>query len=92
MFGKNLKISNWEQLTHFIECAEFQNRGAPHTHSVIWVENNQIHTCNPGKCGGPASPGQVCKKKFPRPYSPITYHDPEQSRYIYQCVNEKIDG
>ena len=50
---------------------------------------HQIHTCSPAKCGGPAPPGQVCKKKFPHPYSLTTYYDTEQSRYIYRCVNEK---
>jgi PIF1-like helicase/Helitron helicase-like domain at N-terminus len=111
--------SNWGHLNHFFERVEFQNRGAPHTHTILWVEksipemieenlirsdlpdpntepelyqlvlSHQIHTCSPGKCGGPAPPGQVCKKKFPRPYSPITYYDAEQSRYVYRCVNER---
>jgi hypothetical protein len=116
---KKPENSNWGHLIHFFERVEFQNRGAPHTHTILWVEksitemieenlirsdipdpdlepelyrlviSHQIHTCNPTKCGGPAPPGQVCKKKFPRPYSPITYYDAEQSRYIYRCVNER---
>ncbi|GBC10072.1 hypothetical protein RclHR1_09310007 [Rhizophagus clarus] len=98
--------SNWRHLIHFFKRVEFQNRGAPHTHSVLWVEESidemiaenlirsdlpnpntepelyqlvlahQIHTCSPKKCGGPAPPGQVCKKKFPHrwvvPYHPAT--------------------
>src|SRR5205823_1884872 len=34
------------------------------------VKANQIHTCN-SKCGGPAALGHVCKKNFPRPFSPV---------------------
>jgi DNA replication protein DnaC len=49
------------------------------------VKANQIHTCN-SKCGGPAAPGHVCKKNFPRPFSPITYYDNDSQRYIYRCV------
>ena len=32
--------SNWGCLNHFFERVEFQNRGAPHTHSTIWVEKS----------------------------------------------------
>ena len=32
--------SNWGKLNHFFERVEFQNRGAPHTHSILWVEKN----------------------------------------------------
>ncbi|CAB4431352.1 unnamed protein product [Rhizophagus irregularis] len=53
------------------------------------VLTHQIHTCGPGKCNGPALPGQVCKKKFPRPYSPTTYYNTDEQRYIYRCVTEK---
>jgi hypothetical protein len=111
--------SNWGHLNHFFERVEFQNRGAPHTHSIIWVEKtidemiaenlirsdlpdpilepelyqlvitHQIHTCNPTKCGGPAPPGQTCKKNFPRPYSPITYYNANEFRYTYRCVTER---
>jgi hypothetical protein len=111
--------SNWGYLTHFFERVEFQNRGAPHTHSILWVEKSinemiaenlirsdlpdpilepelyqlvvthQIHTCNPAKCGGPAPPGQMCKKYFPHPYSPITYYNANEFRYTYQCITEK---
>jgi len=111
--------SNWGHLNQFFERVEFQNRGAPHTHTILWVEKStiqmieenlirsdlpdpnlepelyqlvlthQIHTCSPGKCNGPALPGQVCKKKFPRPYSPTTYYNTDEQRYIYRCVTEK---
>jgi hypothetical protein len=30
--------SNWGNLSHFFERIEFQNRGAPHTHTILWVE------------------------------------------------------
>ena len=30
-----------------------------------YVKQHQIHTCSYGKCGGPALPGQRCKKNFP---------------------------
>ena len=32
--------SKWGQLNHFFERVEFQNRGAPHTHSILWVEKS----------------------------------------------------
>ena len=32
--------SNWGNLIHFFERVEFQNRGAPHTHSILWVEKS----------------------------------------------------
>ena len=116
---RNPANSNWGHLNHFFERVEFQNRGAPHTHTILWVEKSitqmieenliradlpdpnlepelyqlvlthQIHTCRSGKCGGPAPPGQVCKKKFPRPYSPITYYNEDEQRFIYRCVTEK---
>lgn len=92
---KKPENSNWGYLNHFFERVEFQNRGASHTHTILWVEKSiiemieenliradlpdqnlepelyqlvithQIHTCRPGKCGGPAPHGQVCKKNFP---------------------------
>lgn len=33
-------ISNWGEFCHFFERVEFQNRGAAHTHSCIWVSKN----------------------------------------------------
>src|SRR5581483_8826158 len=33
----NPNNSNWGELLHFFERVEFQNRGATHTHSCIWV-------------------------------------------------------
>ncbi|CAB4437325.1 unnamed protein product [Rhizophagus irregularis] len=30
--------SNWGNLIHFFERIGFQNRGAPHTHTILWVE------------------------------------------------------
>lgn len=53
------------------------------------VTAHQIHTCNPAKCGGPAPPGQMCKKNFPRPYSPITYYNANEFRYTYRCITER---
>ena len=32
--------SNWEKLNHFFEQVEFQNRRAPHTHLILWIEKN----------------------------------------------------
>ena len=49
------------------------------------VMANQIHTCNL-KCGGPAILGQVCKKKFPHPFSSITYYDNNVQHYVYRCI------
>jgi len=46
----------------------------------------QIHRCDPIKCGGPAAPGEQCKKGFPRPFSNTTYVDPNSCRYIYKCT------
>jgi len=112
---KKPEHSEWDNINHFFERVEFQNRGAAHTHGVYWTskgieqmiaENlirtdlpnpitepdlyakvmaNQIHTCNL-KCGGPAAQGHVCKKNFPRPFSPITYYDNDTQRYIYRCI------
>ncbi|GES90087.1 Pif1-like helicase domain-containing protein [Rhizophagus clarus] len=48
---------------------------------------NQIHTCN-SKCQGPAPPGYMCKKGFPRPYSQTTHYVINESRYIYKCLTE----
>ena len=50
------------------------------------VIKHQIHTCSPQRCGGPAPPGQQCKRGFPRPYSPVTYYKSEQLRYVYRCI------
>jgi len=52
------------------------------------VKAHQIHTCDL-RCGGPATPGEVCKKGFPRPYSEYTYEDPNSSRFIYKCTKEQ---
>jgi PIF1-like helicase/Helitron helicase-like domain at N-terminus len=52
------------------------------------VRTHQIHTCDL-RCGGPAPPGEVCKKGFPRPYSEYTYEDPNKSRFIYKCTKEE---
>ncbi len=52
------------------------------------VRAHQIHTCD-SRCGGPASPGEICKKGFPRPYSEYTYEDPNKSRFIYKCTKEQ---
>jgi len=95
----------WGELKHFFERVEFQNRGAAHVHTCLWVSANinemitnnviradlpdpdlepelynyvkqhQIHTCSYGKCGGPAPPGQRCKKNFPRPFASETYYN-----------------
>ena len=51
-------------------------------HAVV---THQIHTCNPIQCGGPALPGDRCKKGFPRPLSPSTYENPDSLRYVYEC-------
>ncbi|GET03473.1 AAA family ATPase [Rhizophagus clarus] len=48
---------------------------------------NQIHTCN-SKCQGPAPPGYMCKKGFPRPYSQTTHYVINESRYVYKCLTE----
>ena len=50
------------------------------------VMANQIHTCSPRKCGGPAAPGHVCKKHFPHQFSPTTYFNHETQRYVYRCI------
>ena len=98
---------------HFFERVEFQNRGAAHTHSCIWVSKtqeemitehvirsdlpnqdlepelyalvkaHQIHTCTERHCGGPAPPGHMCKKNFPRPFAHFTYYKKDESRYVY---------
>ncbi|GES90273.1 Pif1-like helicase domain-containing protein [Rhizophagus clarus] len=52
------------------------------------VKTHQIHTCDL-RCGGPAAPGEVCKKGFSRPYSEYTYEDPNSSRFIYKCTKEQ---
>jgi DNA replication protein DnaC len=52
------------------------------------VRTHQIHTCD-SRCGGPATPGETCKKGFPRPYSECTYEDPNKSRFIYKCTKEQ---
>jgi len=113
---KKSKISRWGELSHFFERIEFQNRGAAHVHTCLWVSKptndminehiirsdlpnkqnepelfekvirHQIHTCSPQRCGGPAPPGQQCKRGFPRPFSPITYYKSEQLRYVYRCI------
>ncbi|CAG8490878.1 16859_t:CDS:2 [Acaulospora morrowiae] len=113
---KQPEISKWGELLHFFERIEFQNRGAAHIHTCLWVSKSidnmidehiirsdlpdkqnepelcekvikhQIHTCSPQRCGGPAPPGQQCKRGFPRPYSPVTYYKSEQLRYIYHCI------
>src|SRR5581483_528598 len=112
---KDPNYSGWDNLKHFFERVEFQNRGAAHTHGVYWtsksiqqmieenliradlpnpltepelyakVKTNQIHTCN-SKCEGPPAPGHVCRKHFPRPFSPVTYYDHEAQCYIYRCI------
>ncbi len=46
----------------------------------------QIHRCDPLKCGGPAPPGEQCKKGFPHQFSDTTYIDPNSCRYIYKCT------
>ena len=101
------------------ERVEFQNQGAAHTHSCLWVsktpqeminehvirsdlpdplsepelyslvKKHQIHTCSENHCGGPALPGQMCKKKFPRAFAPCTYYNEGEQRYIYRCVTEE---
>jgi hypothetical protein len=106
----------WGELNHFFERVEFQNRGAAHIHTCLWVsaqinemitcnviradlpdpelepelysyvKQHQIHTCSYGKCGGPALPGQRCKKNFPRPFSLETYYKQDELRYVYRCV------
>ncbi|GET00458.1 AAA family ATPase [Rhizophagus clarus] len=48
---------------------------------------NQIPTCN-SKCQGPAFPGYMCKKGFPRPYSQTTHYIINESRYVYKCLTE----
>ncbi|CAJ0908479.1 3670_t:CDS:2 [Entrophospora sp. SA101] len=53
-----------------------------------YVSRHQIHTCSP-KCGGPAAPGQTCKKGFPRPFSPMTHENNELKKYIYYCRSSK---
>jgi len=113
---KQPEISKWGELLHFFERIEFQNRGAAHVHTCLWVSKSidnmidehiirsdlpdkqsepelyekvikhQIHTCSPQRCGGPAPPGQQCKRGFPRPYSPVTYYKSEQLRYVYRCI------
>ena len=46
----------------------------------------QIHRCDPFKCGGPAPPGEQCKKGFPRQFSDTTHVDQNSCRYIYKCT------
>jgi len=53
------------------------------------VRMHQIHTCQNRHCGGPAPSGEQCKRGFPRPLSPITYHDQTSLRYIYKAITEE---
>ena len=46
----------------------------------------QIHRCDFFKCGGPALPGEQCKKGFSREFSDTTYKHQESYRYIYKYM------
>ena len=50
------------------------------------VSTYQIHRCDPFKCGGPAPPGEQCKKGFPWQFSDTTHIDENSCRYIYKCT------
>lgn len=52
-----------------------------------YVTRFQIHTCGQ-KCGGPALPGDKCKKGFPRPFSNRTFLELDSLRYTYRCTKE----
>ncbi|PKY59143.1 hypothetical protein RhiirA4_481642 [Rhizophagus irregularis] len=39
---KKPENSNWGHLNHFFEHVEFQNRGASHTHTILWVEKSIV--------------------------------------------------
>ena len=50
------------------------------------VNVHQIHTCQLHLCGKPPGHSNVqdpCKKGFPQPLSPVTYHEPGELRYRY---------
>src|SRR5207248_6429254 len=51
------------------------------------VTRFQIHTCGQ-KCGGPALPGDKCRKGFPRPFSDRTFLELDSLRYTYHCTKE----
>ncbi len=53
------------------------------------VKEYQVHTCRPLDCGGPAAPGEICQKGFPRPFSDRTYEDIDGYHFIYKCTKDE---
>jgi hypothetical protein len=75
---KNSEHSKWDNINHFFERIEFQNRGAAHTHGVYWISKTIEQMINEN----------LIRSDLPDPITESELYEKVKANQIHTCSSK----